>query len=250
MTRPARVEDDVHRAAEPAHRRHLVDVGAHRAGVRAVVRLRRGDEGAVIRLDRLVRADAREDELAAAAGAPVVRLGLADRDLHVARGDLVVQPYRRTARGDADVRVAVGVARVVLVKRDAEPLHPVEVLAAELLLDVRVGHREDLAVRADDDGRLAGRLDRVEHSGQQARLRRGPELVVDDHGDLRRAVDELRESSRPRRGSRAPGARRLRGVADRLGLVRIDRRRAGSRRGRRARASRGTPSSRRPRRRS
>ena len=35
-----RVEDDVHRAVEAAHRRDLVDVGAHRAAVGAVVRLR------------------------------------------------------------------------------------------------------------------------------------------------------------------------------------------------------------------
>ena len=83
----ARVEDDVHRALEAAHRRHLVDVRAHRAGVGAVVRLRRGDERAVVRLDRLVGDDAREDQLAAAARAPVVRLRLADRDLQVALGD-------------------------------------------------------------------------------------------------------------------------------------------------------------------
>ena len=70
---------------------------------RAVVRRRRRDERAVVRLDRLVRDDAREDQLAAAARAPVVRLRLADRDLDVALRDLVVQPDRCAPRGDADV---------------------------------------------------------------------------------------------------------------------------------------------------
>ena len=158
-----RVEDDVHRRREPAHRRDLVDVRAHRAGVRAVVRLRRRDERAVVRLDRLVGDDAGEDELAAAARAPVVRLRLADRDLHVAGGDLLVQPHRRAARGDADVLVVVGVARIVLVELDPEPLHPREVVLADLLVDVRVGHREDLPVRAHDHRGLPGGLERVEH---------------------------------------------------------------------------------------
>ena len=81
---PARVEEHVHRAVEAAHRRDLVDVRSHRAGVGAVVRLRGGNEGAVVRLDRLVGDDTREDQLAAAARAPVVRLRLADRDLELA----------------------------------------------------------------------------------------------------------------------------------------------------------------------
>ena len=218
----ARVEDDVHRALEAAHRRHLVDVRAHRPGVRAVVRLRRGDERAVVRLDRLVGDDAREDQLPAAARAPVVRLRLADRDLQVALGDRGHQPHRRAARGDADVRVGVGVPRVVLVERDPEPLHPVEVLAADLLLDVRLRHREDLPVRARDDGRLARRLDRVEHGRQQPRLRRRPELVVDHDRDLRRAREQLGEA-RPGDRRLERGPRRLGRVADRLGLVGVDR---------------------------
>ena len=151
----ARVEEDVHRALEAAHRRDLVDVGAHRAGIGAVVRLRRGHERAVVRFDRLVGDDARKDQLAAAARAPVVRLCVADRDLQVALGDRRQQPDGRAARRDADVRVRVGVARLVLVERDAEPLEPGQVLAADLLLDVRLGHREDLAVRAREHRRLA-----------------------------------------------------------------------------------------------
>ena len=119
----ARVEHDVERRVEPAHRRDLVDVGAHRAGVGAVVRRRRRDEVAVVRLDRLVGDDARQDQLAAAARAPVVRLRLPDRDLHVAPRDFLVQPDRRAARGDADVRVGLGVPRLVLEERDPEPLH-------------------------------------------------------------------------------------------------------------------------------
>ena len=110
------VEDHVHRAVEPAHRRDLVDVRAHRPGVGAVVRLRRGDERAVVGLDRLVRDDARQDQLAASSCAPVVRLGLADRDLDLGARDLVVQPDRRPARRDADERVRVRVPRVVLVR--------------------------------------------------------------------------------------------------------------------------------------
>ena len=81
ITRPCVSRMHVHRAVEAAHRRDLVDVRAHRARVGAVVRLRRGDEGAVVRLDRRVRDDAGQDQLAAAARAPVVRLRLADRDL-------------------------------------------------------------------------------------------------------------------------------------------------------------------------
>ena len=190
----ARVEDDVHRAVEAAHRRHLVDVGAHRARVGAVVRLRRGDEGAVVRLDRLVRDDARQDQLAAAARAPVVRLGLADRDLDVARARprCAAIPACRARRRRRTC--SVGVARLVLEELDAEPLHPVEVLAAELLLDVRLGHREDLAVRADDDGiGVPAASIASSTGGQQPRLRRGPELVVDD---------------RPRRSTRRRGSPR------------------------------------------
>ena len=65
--------------------------------------------------------------------------------------DLVVQPDRRAARGDADVAVGVGVARVVLEERDPHPLHAREVVTADLHLGVGLGHREDLAVRADHD---------------------------------------------------------------------------------------------------
>ena len=217
----ARVEDDVHRALEAAHRRHLVDVRAHRPGVRAVVRLWRRHERAVIRLDRLVGDDAGQDQLAAPAGAPVVRLGLADRDLQVARGDLLVQPDGRAAGRDADIGVQVRVTRVVLVEGDAEALHPREVLPAELLLDVRVRHREDLAVGADDDRRLAGGLERVENGGEELRLRGGAELVVDDHGHARRSRDQLREAGSGHRGlERGPG--RLGRVRDGLGLVRVD----------------------------
>ena len=39
------------------------------------------------------------------------------------------------------------------------------------------------------DRRLPGGLDRVEHGREELRLRRRPELVVDDHGDLRRRGD-------------------------------------------------------------
>ena len=93
-----RVEENVHRAFQAAHRGDLVDVGPHRAAVGAVVRLRRGHECAVVRLDRLVGDHAREDQLAAAARAPVVRLCLADRDPECGGRDLVQQPDRRAAR--------------------------------------------------------------------------------------------------------------------------------------------------------
>ena len=197
-----RVEDHVHRAVEAAHRRDLVDVGAHRAGIGAVVRLRRGDEGAVVRLDRRVRDDARQDQLAAAAGAPVVRLRLADRDLQVARRDLVVQPDGRAAGRDADERVGVGVLRVVLMERPAVRLHPRQVVAPDLLLHVRLGHREHLPVRADDpDVANTCRLDDVENGRQELRGRGRAELVVDDHGDAVLPGEELGEG-RPVEGLR------------------------------------------------
>ena len=214
-----RVEDDVHRAAEAAHRRNLVDVGPHRARVGAVVRLRRRNERAVVRLDRLVGDDAGQDQLAAAARAPVVRLRLADRELDLALRHLVVEPDRGAARRHADVRVCVGVAGLVLEERDAEPLHPSQVVAAELLLDVGLRHRKHLPVRADDAGiRDACRLDCVQHGGEELRRRRGAELVVDDHrhaaahrraaprsaardGALERLLAPLRSRRRPASGS-------------------------------------------------
>jgi hypothetical protein len=218
----ARVEQDVHRRVEAGHGRDLVDVGAHRPGERSVVRLRRRDEVAVVRLDRLVRGDAGHDQLAAAAVAPVVRLGLADRDLHVAAGDLLVDPHGRPARRHADVRVGLGVARLVLEQRDAELLHPVEVLAPDLLLDVRFGQREDLAVRGDHARVHAGGLDRVEHGRKELRGRGGPELVVDDHGHAAGALQALREGGPcDRRLERLP--RGLGGARQGLGLVRVDR---------------------------
>ena len=217
-----RVEEDVHRAVEAAHRRDLVDVRAHRAGVGAVVRLRRGDERAVVRLDRLVRDDAREDQLAAAPRAPVVRLRLADRDLQLRRRHLVQQPDGRAARRDADERVGVRVLRVVLAERPAVPLHPGEVLAADLLLHVRLGHREDLPVRAADaDVGDPGGLDRVEHGREELRRGSRPELVVDDHGDAPLAREELRERRPVDRLGERP-ARRLGRVADGRRLVRLD----------------------------
>ena len=213
---------------------------------RAVVRRRRRDEGAVVRLDRLVGDDAREDQLAAAARAPVVRLRLADRDLDVALRDLVVQPDRRAPRGDADVAVGVGVARVVLEERDPHPLHAREVLTADLHLRVGLGHREDLAVRADHGGVGRSRgLERIEDGGEQPRLRRGTELVVDHDRDGLPARDQLGE---PRPGDRL--LERRRSGSGRVGQVRRLRAgrspRAGWPAGSRARAPRGTPSSRRP----
>ena len=214
-----RVEQDVHRAVEPAHRRDLVDVRAHRADVRAVVRLRRRDEGAVVRLDRLVRDDPGQDQLAATARAPVVRLRLADRDLHLGGRDLVQQPHRRATRGDAHEHVGIGVLRIVLRERPAVPLHPGEVLGADLLLGVGLRHREDLPVRAADaDVRDPRLVDRVEDRGQELRRRRRAELVVDDHRHARLAREQLGEGGAvDRRGERAAGS--LGRVADGRRLV-------------------------------
>ena len=132
--------------------------------VGAVVRLRRGHEGAVVRLDRLVRDDAGEDQLAASAGAPVVRLRLADRDLEVTLRNLLVQPDRCAARRDTPTYVYTSAFLwVVLEERDAQALHAREVVLADLLLGVGLRHREDLAVRADDDGVVdSSGLERVE----------------------------------------------------------------------------------------
>ena len=217
------VEQDVERVVEPGHRRDLVDVRAHRAGKRAVVRLRRGDEVAVVRLDRLVGTDARHDQLPAAAVAPVVCLRLADRDLHVALHDFAVHPDRRAARRDSEVRVDVRVAGLVLVQRDPEPFHPVEVLAPDLHLDVGLGKGKDLAV-ARDHARISdpGLLDRVEDGGKELRRGRGAELVVDDDRDTLLAGEQLGER-RAGDGARERLACRGVGAADRLGLVRVDR---------------------------
>ena len=159
-------------------------------------------------------------------------------------GDLVVQPDRRAARGDADVRVRLGVARLVLEERDAHALHAREVLLADLLLGVGLGHREDLAVRADDDGvGDAGGLERVEDGGQQARLRRRPELVVDHDRDASPPLRAAREKRGPgdRVLERVRGAPRSRRARPRARRGRS--RRAGSPAGCRARACRGRPSS-------
>ena len=187
------------------------------------MRLRRRDERAVVRLDRLVRDDARQDQLPAAAGAPVVRLRLPDRQLDVAARDLLVQPHGRAARGDADVLVHLRVAGLVLEELDPHSLHPREVLAPDLLLDVRLGHREDLAVRADDDRLDPRGLDGVEDGREQLRLRGRPELIVDHDREARLPGEQLREArAGDRRLERLAG--RLRRVRDRLRLVRVDRR--------------------------
>ena len=131
----------------------------------------------------------------------------------------------RAARGHADERVHLLVLRVVLEERDAHALHAREVVLADLLLGVGLRHREDLAVRADDDGvRDAGGLERVEDGGEDARLRRRPELVVDHDRDAVGALQQLAEararmrmlervqrrprSHRPRPRARRAGSRR------------------------------------------
>ena len=220
---PTRVEQDVHRRVEAAHGRDLVDVGAHWTCERAVVRLRRRDEVAVVRLDRLVGGDAGHDQLAAAPVAPVVRLRLADRDLDVSTRHLVEDPDRRSARRDSDVGVRVRVAGLILEERDAELLHPVEVLSSNLLLDVRLRQREDLAVRGDHAGVDTGGFDRVEHRRQELRGGGGAELVVDDHCHAAGAVQKLVQRRAARRRSEGLPCR-LRRVRDGLWFLRIDRR--------------------------
>ena len=111
---------------------------------------------------------------------------------------------------------------LVLEELDPEPLHPLEVLPADLLLDVGVGHREHLAVRADHDRLDAGRLDGVEHRRQQLRLRRRAELVVDHDREPLLAGEQLGEA-RARDGRLERRARGLGRVADRVRLVGIDR---------------------------
>ena len=215
-------------------------------GVGAVVRLRRGDERAVVRLDRLVGDDAGKDQLAAAARAPVVRLRVADRDLQVALGDGRQQPDGRAARRDADVRVRLGVPRLVLVERDAEPLEPGQVVAADLLLDVRLGHREDLAVRAREHRRLARppRPRRARRAAASTRASAGT-------GCRSRSRPSSRTRAAPRSAAPRPAPRALRArPRSRRRPARARRGRsprAGSRPGRRARATRGRPCSRRPR---
>ena len=59
-------------------------------------------------------------------------------------------------------------------ERDVEPLQPRQVVRADLLLDVRLRHREDLAVRAREHCRFARRLDRVQHGREQLRRRCRP----------------------------------------------------------------------------
>ena len=194
--RSLRIEHRVQRAGQVAHRRDLVDVGPHRPRHGAVVCLGRQHEGAVVGLDGLVGAHPREDQLPAAAVTPVVRLRLPDRDPHVVLRDLVVHPHRSAPRGDALEGVEVGVARVVVLEeRDAEALHPVEVLAPELHLGVALRHREHLAVGADD-ARIAhpAALHRVEDGGKELRGGGRPELVVDDDRERLVRADQLGEA--------------------------------------------------------
>ena len=156
-------------------------------------------------------------------GAPVVRLRLTDRDLQVARGDLLVEPDRRPAGRDADEGVGVRVLWVVLVEGPAVRLHAGEVGGADLLLHVRLGHGKDLAVRAHDaDVGDAGRLDRVEYRRQELRRGSGAELVVDHDRDALLPLEELRERRAVERlGECTPCS--LRRVTHRRRLVRVDR---------------------------
>ncbi len=154
----------------------------------------------MVRLDRRVGDDARQDQLAAAARAPVVRLRLTDRDLQLARRNLGVEPDGGATRRDADERVGVGVLRVVLVEGPAVRLHPREVRrgrASAPCPTSDIGKTFPFAqtTRTSRDSR---RLDRVEHGREEPGRRRGSELVVDDR---------LRCSS-CRRGSRRRSVRR------------------------------------------
>ena len=176
----------------------------------------------MVGLDGLVGAHAGQDELAAAAVAPVVRLRLPDGDPHVALRDLVVHPHRGAARGDALEGVELGVAGVVVLEEgDAEALHPVQVRAPELHLRVALRHREHLAVGADD-ARVAhpAALHRVEHGGEELRGRGRPELVVDDDRERPVRADQLGEARAADRAFERGG--RGRGhVGERRGLVRL-----------------------------
>ena len=220
--RPLRVQHRVEGAGQAAHGGDLVDVGPHRPCHRPVMRVGRQHEGAVVRLDGLVRAHPRQDQLSPAAVAPVVRLRLPDRDPHVALRDLLVHPYRSAPRGDALERVQVGIARVVVLEeRNSEAPHPVEVLAPELHPGVALRHREDLPVRTDDP-RIThpAALHRIEDGREEFRGRGRPELVVDDDAKRFVRADELGEAGtagrafqRRRRGSGDVGQGR--------GLVRL-----------------------------
>ena len=219
-----RVEHAVEGGREPAQARRLVDVRSHGAGHGAVMGLGRHHEGAMVRFDGLVRDHARQDQLAAAARAPVVGLRLAHGKRHVRRRDFLVQPDRGPAGGHPDEDVAVRLARLVLEEGDTEPLHAREVLPPELERDVAFGHREDLAVGADDARVAHARgLDGIEHRRQELRGRRRAELVVDDDRQALVRADECRE----RRARMGVLERRRGGLGrprERGRLVRVDRR--------------------------
>ncbi len=124
---------------------------------------------------------------------------------------------------DADEGVGIGVLRVVLVEGPAVRLHSGQVVPTELLFHVRLGHREDLAVRADDANVAhAGRLDRVEDGRQELRGGGRAKLVVDDDGDAPLPGEE-RGERRPVDGRRECPPGSLGGVSDGCGLVGVDR---------------------------
>jgi hypothetical protein len=110
----------------------------------------------------------------------------------------------------------------VLAERPPVSFHPREILATDLLLGIRLGHRKHLPIRAADvDVADSGGLDGVEDSGKQLRGGSRPELVVDHDCDARASCEQLAEGwAVDGLGERA--TRGLGRVGDRRGLGRPD----------------------------
>ena len=68
----AGIENRIECSVKTTHCRHLIDICPHGPTQRTVMCLRRGNEGSMVGLDRLVRHDAWHDQLATTARAPMV----------------------------------------------------------------------------------------------------------------------------------------------------------------------------------
>ena len=191
----------------------------------AVVRLRRRDEGAVVRLDRLVGDDAGQDQLAAAARAPVVRLRLADRDLDVAlaRPPCAATPACRARRRRRTCRPRRCAGRSGRTGCPCAPCARGSRGRSSARCRTPTSGRPCRSRRSRRRPSMPAASSASKHRRQQLRLRRRPELVVDHDRDARRRRRSAREKRGPDCGDSSAVRARPRSRRRRRRLVGVDR---------------------------